>query len=91
MGAVWPAAEHAAGTAAVASGLGAAVPPQGVPASGGREEQAALPPALPAAPDPRVAAGVQPTGRRRRALGAAPEAARCPPAAPGHGPSSRYA
>ncbi|MFJ6658536.1 PAS domain-containing protein [Streptomyces sp. NPDC091377] len=55
-GAVVTAAEHAAGAAAVGSGLGAAVPPQGVPAgpSGRRArrpdgEQAALPPALPAA------------------------------------------
>ncbi|MFJ6541988.1 PAS domain-containing protein [Streptomyces sp. NPDC091385] len=90
-GAVMTAAEHAAGTAAVASGLGAAVSPRGVPASGGREEQAALPPALPAAPDPRVAAGVQPTGRRRRALGAAPEAAGAAPEAAAQGPRPVFA
>ncbi|GGS88467.1 hypothetical protein GCM10010254_05450 [Streptomyces chromofuscus] len=55
-GAVVTAAEHAAGTAAAANGLGAAVPPQGVPASGGGRrarratgEQHALPAALPAA------------------------------------------
>lgn len=55
-GAVMTAAEHAAGTAAVGSGLGGTVPPQGVPVPAGRrarhdsgEPQAALPPALPAA------------------------------------------
>ncbi|MFD8911823.1 PAS domain-containing protein [Streptomyces sp. NPDC059575] len=90
-GAVMTAAEHAAGTAAVASGLGAAVPPQGVPASGGREEQPALPPALPAAPDPRVAEAVQPTGRRRRALGSAPEAADAAPEAADQGPRPVFA
>ncbi|WP_078496010.1 PAS domain-containing protein [Streptomyces sp. LaPpAH-108] len=90
-GAVMTAAEHAAGTAAVASGLGAAVPPQGVPASGGREEQAALPPALPAAPDPRVAEAVQPTGRRRRALGTAPEAAGAAQEAAAQGPRPVFA
>ncbi|MFE6178141.1 PAS domain-containing protein [Streptomyces sp. NPDC056464] len=53
-GAVMTAAEHAAGTAAIGSGLGGTVPPQGVPAPGGRRvrrdggEQHALPPALPA-------------------------------------------
>lgn len=53
-GAVVMAAEHAAGTAAVGTGLGGTVPPQGVPAPGGRRarrdsgEQHALPPALPA-------------------------------------------
>ncbi|MFE9612756.1 PAS domain-containing protein [Streptomyces sp. NPDC006012] len=55
-GAVMTAAEHAAGTAAVGSGLGGTVPPQGVPAPPGLparnetgEPPAALPPALPAA------------------------------------------
>ncbi|MEW2129294.1 PAS domain-containing protein [Streptomyces sp. NPDC005435] len=90
-GAVTTAAEHAAGTAAAASGLGAAVSPRGVPVSGGREEQAALPPALPAAPDPRVTPGVQPTGRRRRALGAAPEAAGAAPEAAAQGPRPVFA
>ncbi|MDT9701614.1 PAS domain-containing protein [Streptomyces sp. P17] len=53
-GAVVTAAEHAAGTAAVGTGLGGTVPPQGVPAPGGRRarrdsgEQHALPAALPA-------------------------------------------
>ncbi|WP_458244672.1 PAS domain-containing protein [Streptomyces sp. MAI_2237] len=57
-GAVVMAAEHAAGTAAVGTGLGGTVPPQGVPASGGRRArhgggaQQALPAALPAAPTP---------------------------------------
>ncbi|MFJ9117788.1 PAS domain-containing protein [Streptomyces sp. NPDC102394] len=57
-GAVVMAAEHAAGTAAVGTGLGGTVPPQGVPASGGRRArhgggaQQALPAALPAAPAP---------------------------------------
>ncbi|MFF7752307.1 PAS domain-containing protein [Streptomyces sp. NPDC007971] len=86
-GAVMTAAEHAAGTAAAGSGLGAAVPPQGVPAPptgrrarrGSGEPQAALPPALPVAggesaqQDP--AEDAQPTGRRRRALAAAAERA----------------
>ncbi|MER5430922.1 PAS domain-containing protein [Streptomyces sp. NPDC002588] len=56
-GAVVTAAEHAAGTAAVGTGLGGTVPPQGVPApaAGRRARRAddgpqnALPPALPAA------------------------------------------
>ncbi|OLZ68652.1 nickel transporter [Streptomyces sp. IMTB 2501] len=55
-GAVVTAAEHAAGAAASGTGLGSAVPPQGVPTPAGlpaRPEsgapQAALPPALPAA------------------------------------------
>ncbi|WP_329366605.1 PAS domain-containing protein [Streptomyces sp. NBC_01483] len=101
-GAVVTAAEHAAGTAAVGTGLGGTVPPQGVPVaspqgvpvpSGRRArrngEQHALPPALPAAPSapsapgtpgapeavPAEGAGVQPTGRRRRALAAAAERA----------------
>ncbi|GGR75321.1 hypothetical protein GCM10010269_13180 [Streptomyces humidus] len=56
-GAVVMAAEHAAGTAASGTGLGGTVPPQGVPAPGGRrarhapdeqQPQNALPPALPA-------------------------------------------
>ncbi|WP_217235881.1 PAS domain-containing protein, partial [Streptomyces sp. AC555_RSS877] len=53
-GAVVMASEHASGTAAVGTGLGGTVPPQGVPAPGGRgtrsdgAEQHALPPALPA-------------------------------------------
>ncbi|MFD3614302.1 PAS domain-containing protein [Streptomyces sp. NPDC058676] len=53
-GAVVMASEHASGTAAVGTGLGGTVPPQGVPAPGGRGarsdggEQHALPPALPA-------------------------------------------
>jgi PAS domain S-box-containing protein len=79
-GAVVTAAEHAAGAAA--TGLGATVPPQGVPAPTGRRarrdgEQQALPPALPAGPatpsgatesaEGAGAAG-RPTGRRRRAL-----------------------
>ncbi|OXY93217.1 nickel transporter [Streptomyces diastatochromogenes] len=88
-GAVVTAAEHAAGTAATGNGLGAAVPPQGVPVPTGRRArrdsgapQAALPPALPAAgtgtaqPVPAEASGEeQPTGRRRRALAAAAERA----------------
>ncbi|MFI8234591.1 PAS domain-containing protein [Streptomyces sp. NPDC085900] len=57
-GAVVMAAEHAAGTAAAGTGLGGTVPPQGVPAPGGRRArhgggaQQALPAALPAAPAP---------------------------------------
>ncbi|MFF9773127.1 PAS domain-containing protein [Streptomyces sp. NPDC013978] len=57
-GAVVTAAEHAAGAAAAATGLGGTVPPQGVPAPGGRRArrepaaQNALPPALPAGPVP---------------------------------------
>ncbi|MFF9200492.1 PAS domain-containing protein [Streptomyces sp. NPDC014986] len=53
-GAVVTAAEHAAGAAASNTGLGGTVPPQGMPAPGGRPvrtgsgEQHALPPALPA-------------------------------------------
>ncbi|GAA4083219.1 hybrid sensor histidine kinase/response regulator [Streptomyces shaanxiensis] len=90
-GAVVTAAEHAAGTAAAGNGLGGTVPPQGVPAPGGRRarrdggEQHALPPALPAggaggqAPSGAGTAdsgeGPQPTGRRRRALAAASERA----------------
>ncbi|MFE5402429.1 PAS domain-containing protein [Streptomyces sp. NPDC056580] len=85
-GAVMTAAEHAAGTAAAGSGLGGAVPPQGVPVPTGRRArrdpdapQAALPPALPAAGAEQARAGAaedaQPTGRRRRALAAAQERA----------------
>ncbi|MFJ4362129.1 PAS domain-containing protein [Streptomyces massasporeus] len=89
-GAVVTAAEHAAGAAASNTGLGGTVPPQGVPGPSGRRarrepgEQAALPPALPAAPSGGEAAGSadadqgqaqQPTGRRRRALAAANERA----------------
>ncbi|MFF0833786.1 MULTISPECIES: PAS domain-containing protein [unclassified Streptomyces] len=85
-GAVMTAAEHAAGTAAAGSGLGGAVPPQGVPVPAGRRArrdpgapQAALPPALPAAGAEQAQAGAaedaQPTGRRRRALAAAQERA----------------
>ncbi|MGW4565473.1 PAS domain-containing protein [Streptomyces sp. NPDC004561] len=86
-GAVVTAAEHAAGAAASGTGLGAAVPPQGVPVPTGRRArrdsgapQAALPPALPAAggepaPGAEAAEGAQPTGRRRRALAAAAERA----------------
>ncbi|MGW1762058.1 PAS domain-containing protein [Streptomyces mirabilis] len=69
-GAVVMAGEHAAGTAAVGTGLGGTVPPQGVPVaspqgvpvpSGRRArrdgEQHALPPALPAAPNAPSAPG----------------------------------
>ncbi|MGV9989396.1 PAS domain-containing protein [Streptomyces sp. NPDC003374] len=67
-GAVVTAAEHAAGAAASGTGLGGTVPPQGVPAPGGRRARRdhavgadaaqALPPALPAVsgPDPVQAA-----------------------------------
>ncbi|GHH06006.1 hypothetical protein GCM10018780_38330 [Streptomyces lanatus] len=83
-GAVVMAGEAAAGTAAAGNGLGGTVPPQGVPAPGGRRarrdggEQHALPPALPApaASESGTAASddaPQPTGRRRRALAAAAE------------------
>ncbi|MEV7993192.1 PAS domain-containing protein, partial [Streptomyces sp. NPDC086077] len=75
-GAVVTAAEHAAGTAAAANGLGGTVPPQGVPGSGGGRrarraagEQHALPAALPAgapdataAPAPDASAAVVPAG-----------------------------
>ncbi|MEU3085568.1 PAS domain-containing protein [Streptomyces massasporeus] len=89
-GAVMTAAEHAAGAAASNTGLGGTVPPQGVPGPSGRRarrepgEQAALPPALPAASSGGETAGPadavqeraqQPTGRRRRALAAANERA----------------
>uniref|UniRef100_A0AAU1I1D7 PAS domain-containing protein n=1 Tax=Streptomyces sp. NBC_00180 TaxID=2903632 RepID=A0AAU1I1D7_9ACTN len=87
-GAVVTAAEHAAGAAATGNGLGGTVPPQGVPAPGGRRarrdggEQHALPPALPAAGASASASGSgtagsgdapQPSGRRRRALATAAE------------------
>ena len=96
-GAVVTAAEHAAGTSAAATGLGATVPPQGVPAPGGARrarqgnERQALPAALPAAPSPTPEAGAgaegsdgaaQPTGRRRRALAAAAERAAAQEAEP---------
>ncbi|MEV7387213.1 PAS domain-containing protein [Streptomyces sp. NPDC091215] len=78
-GAVVTAAEQGAGTAASGTGLGGAVPPQGVPVppSGRRarrepEELQALPPALPPAGQ---ADEEQPSGRRRRALAAAAERA----------------
>ncbi|MFI8349283.1 PAS domain-containing protein [Streptomyces sp. NPDC085596] len=88
-GAVLTAAEHAAGTAASNTGLGGAVPPQGVPVPAGNsawhdsgEPRAALPPALPAAggqPAPGAeddpSEDAHPTGRRRRALAAAAERA----------------
>ncbi|GHF04060.1 PAS domain-containing protein [Streptomyces griseoluteus] len=81
-GAVMTAAEHAAGTAASNTGLGGAVPPQGVPVPAGQRapqgagEQAALPPALPAPSAEGAPSGdAQPTGRRRRALAAAAERA----------------
>ncbi|MET9892492.1 PAS domain-containing protein [Streptomyces sp. NPDC006465] len=59
-GAVVMAGEHGAGTAAVGTGLGGTVPPQGVPAPSGRRarrdgEQHALPAALPAAPGAQAA------------------------------------
>jgi PAS domain S-box-containing protein len=63
-GSVVTAAEHAAGAAASGSGLGGAVPPQGVPVPGGRRarrdngEAPALPPALPPALDAAGAPGV---------------------------------
>ncbi|MGW7301815.1 PAS domain-containing protein [Streptomyces sp. NPDC054829] len=94
-GAVVTAAEHAAGTAAAGNGLGGTVPPQGVPASGGRrarrdtnEQQPALAPALPAVASGPVPAQAgtdenpQPTGRRRRALAAANERAAAQEAGP---------
>ncbi|MCX5247285.1 PAS domain-containing protein [Streptomyces sp. NBC_00201] len=92
-GAVVMAGEHGAGTAAVGTGLGGTVPPQGVPAPGGRRarhggEQHALPAALPAAATPtpadRSAPGenAEPPGRRRRALAAANERAAAQEAAP---------
>ncbi|MFI6033887.1 PAS domain-containing protein [Streptomyces sp. NPDC051315] len=86
-GAVVTAAEHAAGTAAAGTGLGGTVPPQGVPASGGRrarraaDEPQALPAALPAGAGGE-AEGAQPTGRRRRALAAATQRAAAQEAGP---------
>ncbi|MGV9567338.1 PAS domain-containing protein [Streptomyces sp. NPDC003480] len=81
-GSVVTAAEHAAGAAASATGLGEAVPPQGVPVPTGRRarrdtEPQALPPALPTAPDApsHQDSAATPTGRRRRALAAANERA----------------
>ncbi|MEU7373866.1 PAS domain-containing protein [Streptomyces albidoflavus] len=61
-GAVTTAAEHAAGTAASASALGGTVPPQGVPPTGLRAAQPALPPAGSAGPGAAVviAPGVRP-------------------------------
>ncbi|MEV7433312.1 PAS domain-containing protein [Streptomyces griseoviridis] len=97
-GAVVMAGEHAAGAAAVGTGLGGTVPPRGVPAPGGGRralnehgEQHALPPALPAASAPQptppgqpvpVDDPGQPSGRRRRALAAANERAAAQEAAP---------
>ncbi|MFE0914519.1 PAS domain-containing protein [Streptomyces sp. NPDC058812] len=88
-GAVVMAGEHGGGSAASNTGLGGTVPPQGVPAPGGRRarrdggEQQALPPALPAQAgesDPDDAS--RPTGRRRRALASANERAAAQEAAP---------
>ncbi|MFC4505635.1 PAS domain-containing protein, partial [Streptomyces vulcanius] len=94
-GAVVTAAEHAAGTAAVGTGLGGTVPPQGVPApAAGRRARRgddtppnALPPALPAvAAAPADAENTEdadePSGRRRRALAAATERAAAQESAP---------
>ncbi|WP_307852171.1 PAS domain-containing protein, partial [Streptomyces sp. b94] len=88
-GAVVMAGEHGGGSAASNTGLGGTVPPQGMPAPGGRRarrdggEQQALPPALPAQagesdPDDES----RPTGRRRRALASANERAAAQEAAP---------
>ncbi|MFJ3231279.1 PAS domain-containing protein [Streptomyces sp. NPDC086787] len=88
-GSVVMAAEHAAGAAAVGTGLGGTVPPQGVPVPTGRRARRdtdesgpqALPPALPATADTTGTAGTDPEGtpaeggRRRRALAAAAERA----------------
>ncbi|MGV9242201.1 PAS domain-containing protein [Streptomyces sp. NPDC003710] len=83
-GSVVTAAEHAAGAPAAATGLGGAVPPQGVPVPTSRRarrdaEPQALPPALPTAadaPSPQDSGAAEtPTGRRRRALAAANEQA----------------
>ncbi|MFF7377847.1 PAS domain-containing protein [Streptomyces massasporeus] len=105
-GAVVTAAEHAAGAAASNTGLGGTVPPQGVPGPSGRRarrepgEQAALPPALPAASSGGEAAGSadadqgqaqQPTGRRRRALAAANERAAAAQEAAAAGPRPVFA
>ncbi|CAM5505080.1 PAS domain-containing protein [Streptomyces aurantiogriseus] len=87
-GSVVTAAEHAAGTAASGTGLGGTVPPQGVPAPGGRrarraaDEPQALPAALPAGEGTVPAEDAQPTGRRRRALAAATERAAAQEATP---------
>ncbi|MFG2789132.1 PAS domain-containing protein [Streptomyces sp. NPDC048419] len=91
-GAVVMAGENSAGTAAAGTGLGGTVPPQGVPAPGGRRarhgggEQNALPAALPApaAPggQPALAEKAEATGRRRRALAAAQDRAAAQEAAP---------
>ncbi|MFJ8189748.1 PAS domain-containing protein [Streptomyces sp. NPDC096094] len=88
-GAVVMAGEHGGASAASNTGLGGTVPPQGVPAPGGRRarrdggEQQALPPALPAqAGEPGPDDGSQPTGRRRRALASANERAAAQEAAP---------
>ncbi|MFE7170128.1 PAS domain-containing protein [Streptomyces sp. NPDC057616] len=94
-GSVVMAGENSAGTAAAGTGLGGTVPPQGVPAPGGRRarhgsgEQNALPAALPApsapaAPgdQPALAEKAEPTGRRRRALAAAQDRAAAQEAAP---------
>ncbi|WP_436737711.1 PAS domain-containing protein [Streptomyces sp. BBFR102] len=61
-GAVTTAAEHAAGTAASASALGGTVPPQGVPPTGRRAAQPALPPSGSTGPGGAVviAPGVRP-------------------------------
>ncbi|MFE6094446.1 PAS domain-containing protein [Streptomyces massasporeus] len=105
-GAVVTAAEHAAGAAASNTGLGGTVPPQGVPGPSGRRarrepgEQAALPPALPAASSGGEAAdsadadqgqAQQPTGRRRRALAAANERAAAAQEAAAAGPRPVFA
>ncbi|MFD8391432.1 PAS domain-containing protein [Streptomyces sp. NPDC059680] len=79
-GAVVTAAEHAAGAAASNTGLGPAVPPQGVPGPTGRRArpasgapQAALPPALPAAGDePTPGAQALPGGEGVPAEGGQP-------------------
>ncbi|WP_406443933.1 PAS domain-containing protein [Streptomyces sp. NBC_01613] len=97
-GAVVMAGEHAVQTAAVGTGLGGTVPPQGVPGPDGRRarrdggEQHALPAALPAASSPAEqpvpadqpvsAEKAEATGRRRRALAAANDRAAAQEAAP---------
>lgn len=67
-GAVVMAGEHGAGTAAIGTGLGGAVPPQGVPVPSGRRarrdgEQQALPAALPAVAGPQAGAETRSTGQ----------------------------
>ncbi|MEU9140414.1 PAS domain-containing protein [Streptomyces sp. NPDC048404] len=88
-GAVVMAGEHGSGTAAVGSGLGGTVPPQGMPVpvpSGRRARRDGEQNALPAAPaatapddgpddDGTTDETGRPTGRRRRALAAAAERA----------------